>query len=413
MIEQPQPQTEPQAKKTARLGSLRIGSVCIFSYMVSYICRNLLSLYSPEMAETGLYTLAFLGYLSSCYLFAYAGGQLVNGILGDILDPILMISGGLLVSGLSCLLFPLASARAVQVICFLLLGYGLSMIRGPMIKIISESTGKQHARVISSFLTFAGYLGPWVTSAMAFLGWKGVFRAAGILSLAAALLVGVTMFFMRRAGVITAKKRAAGGVRGFFGIFRLRNFAVYFFVGGVIQAASSSFGFWLTSYLVQDLGFAKETAQYIYSAIFLLLAVMPFVTLFLLRLARERQFPMIRLSFLLAAGAFALMIAPLPPAAKVICFGAGEVLIGIPSSLLWNVYLPGLAKSGRVSSANGLLDAGGYLFAALTNLLLSTLMDTVLSGMENPWRAVILIWAGISLFGFAVSLFGREEPRQD
>ena len=411
-IEQPtpRPQSNPETlpPDIARRRAFRIGLVCIVSYLASYISRNLLSLYTPEMSESSLYTLVFLGYLSSAYMFAYAGGQLVNGILGDYINPIALATGGFVLSGVSCLIFPFMKAQALQMLCFILLGYGLSMLRGPMVKVFSENTKKNHARMISTFLTVVAYIGPWVASAMSFLGWRGVFTATGVFSLVMAVLYCGSMLLMKKLGHITIRSGRGGGVRGFFKVFRMKNFFVYFFVGGVVQTASSSFGFWLTTYLVQDLNYSKEAAQYIYSTVFLLLAAVPFLTLFLFRITKERQFGVMRVAFFLSVVVFVLMILPIAPLAKVICFAAGEILIAIPSSLLWSIYIPGLGKSGKVSSINGIMDCSGYLFAALTNIVLSALMDSVLQDLANPWRVVILIWAGIAAFGFLVSLFGRE-----
>lgn len=64
-----------------------IGAVCIISYIVSYYMRNVLSVLTPDMLETGRFTKSYIGMLSSSYFVSYAVGQLINGIAGDVLTP--------------------------------------------------------------------------------------------------------------------------------------------------------------------------------------------------------------------------------------------------------------------------------------------------------------------------------------
>ena len=407
------PPTDPAAPRALsptadRRRAILLCALCTVAYLGSYVSRNLLSLCAPEMEATGLYALAFLGYLSSVYLFAYAGGQLVNGALGDLLDPILLASLGLALSGGACLLFPHIPARAGQIAAFAVLGYGLSMVRGPMMKVISENVHADRARLISVFLTVTSYVGPWLTSSLAILlGWRWTFTVSGVFSVTMSLAYGSVLQTLRRRGRLTVISRRGDGFRGFLRVFRLPNFFPYFFVGGVVQTAISSFGFWFTSYLVKDLGYSESSAKLLYSVVFLLPAAVPFLTLFLFRLTR-RPFLLTRSAFLLATLCFLLMNAPLPPAAKVVCFALAQIFIACPSAVLWSVYLPGLGESGRVSSVNGIMDCGGYLFAALSNMFLSALTDSVLPAASHPWRIVIFLWAGISSLGLLASLFGRD-----
>ena len=83
-------------KKTELSKAVQIGTACVSSYMVSYYMRNVLSVTSPEMLSSGIFTKEFLGTLSSVYMLLYAIGQLINGVIGDIVKPKLMITGGMI-----------------------------------------------------------------------------------------------------------------------------------------------------------------------------------------------------------------------------------------------------------------------------------------------------------------------------
>lgn len=94
---------EKNGVKTA----LQIGGISITTYLVSYLLRNILSLLTPQMLETASYTKKTIALMSSVYFIVYASGQLVNGIIGDIVKPRIMVFTGLIISGLPLLVFPL------------------------------------------------------------------------------------------------------------------------------------------------------------------------------------------------------------------------------------------------------------------------------------------------------------------
>lgn len=64
-----------------------IGIVCIAIYLANYYLRNILSVLTPQLLDTGKFTVEHIGVLSSTYMIFYAAGQLVNGFLGDFFRP--------------------------------------------------------------------------------------------------------------------------------------------------------------------------------------------------------------------------------------------------------------------------------------------------------------------------------------
>ena len=131
---------ENSKKNSSAKIAFLVGIVCIGTYIVNYYLRNMLSVATPELLLGDVFTKESVAVLSSTYMVFYAGGQLVNGFLGDMLSPKVMILGGIGLGGASMILFPFLPYHALRVICFALLGFGLSMLRGPLMKIISEST---------------------------------------------------------------------------------------------------------------------------------------------------------------------------------------------------------------------------------------------------------------------------------
>ena len=85
-----------------------VGIVCIGTYVVNYYLRNMLSVATPELLLSGNYTETGIGLLSSVYMIFYAGGQLVNGFLGDMVPPRWMIFIGIGLGGGAIMAVPMA-----------------------------------------------------------------------------------------------------------------------------------------------------------------------------------------------------------------------------------------------------------------------------------------------------------------
>lgn len=77
--------------------------------------------------------------------------------------------------------------------------------------------------------------------------------------------------------------------------------------------------------------------------------------------------------------------------------------MGCVSSLLWSIYIPSLGKTGRVSSANGIIDCSGYAIAALANLLFGFVIGNI------SWSSVYYIWILIGIVGLIATFFTKKK----
>ena len=80
--------------------ALRLGILCSIAYLACYFAKNILSVVSPSMIDQGIYSVQYIGKLSTANMFFYAIGQLINGIIGDKITAKYMISCGLFMTGI-------------------------------------------------------------------------------------------------------------------------------------------------------------------------------------------------------------------------------------------------------------------------------------------------------------------------
>lgn len=382
-----------------------VGTTCIFTYIVNYYLRHILSVLTPTLLSTGNFTVAHIANLSSTYMLLYAIGQLINGFLGDIFSPKNMVSLGLFISGGSMLAFPFVGGELLQVVCFASLGFGLAMLRGPLMKIISENTKSNHARLICVFFSFASFVGPLVASGFALIkSWNLVFVAAGAVTIICGILSYVIFSLLEGKSLISYIATEIKGISSIFAVFKIDNIVFYIVVACLVEISAASISQWLTTFLTIPLGFSKESANALYSGISICRSFMPFVALAIFRAIKEKDIPMMRVTFSITSVMFLLLIVAPNRWMSIAFLTVALMSMSCTSALLWSIYIPGLGKTGRVSSVNGVIDCIGYIAAAGANLLFANVMSNV------GWNTVYILWTTIGVIGLSATfVFKRKE----
>ena len=390
--------------------AFKICFLCVTTYIVNYYIRHILSVLTPSILSEGIYSKAYLALLSSTYMIVYAFGQLINGFIGDRVKPKYMLLAGLFLSSVSLTVFPFIGDKYyVGILCFIIMGIGLSMMRGPLVKAISENTLPKYARIGCVLLSFAGFSGPLLAGiASMLLKWRGVFIFSGIF----ALVVGLTSFcllsvFEKKGIIVQRQTKEKYKTKKFplLNLFSLRNFVPYMFIGMVIEISVASINFWIPTYLTQYLGFSQASSSLIFSIIAVGRSVCPFLSLFVFKIFKERDMLIVRTAFLVSTAIFVLVFLVKQPVLNVVLFTVALMCSGVASSTMWSIYIPSLADSGMVSSANGVLDCSGYIGASLMNYAVVPIMNNFGLG------GVIISWGMTVLFGAVITLFAKDSKK--
>ncbi len=383
------------SKRNAKI----IGIVTVVSYIANYFLRNLLGVLTPTILETTNYTKEYLALLSSTYMISYAIGQFLNGILGDVFKPKSMILTGLLVAGAVTALFPIAEYRVLQIGCFLILGYSLSMLRGPLMKIITENTAVEHSRIICVFFSFSSFVGPLIASLMAMIfRWKVAFVVAGVLTNVVGLMAWISITVLENKGVISIDRFSSLTLSGFFEVFKINQIPFYIAIACLAEIAGTPILFWLPTFFNEYIGLDKNTANFIFSFMSLISAVIPFVTLAIYKLFKEKDVLMLKWSFFFSFVAFMGMLIVHKGFIVLILLLITRILNSIVSALLWSIYIPSLGSTGRVSSINGIMDCIGYISAGIATSIFSYVVTNL------GWKTLIAVWGLISIIGVIVSM---------
>ena len=391
--------------------ALKIGCTCVGTYLLSYCTRNLLSVSSLGIVQNGVMDKETLGMLSSVYFMIYAFGQLINGIIGDRVRPKFMVLSGLTLSGVAAIAFSSVQTRGAWLLFYALMGFGMSMLRGPLVRTISENLPKTSARIACVCFSAASFTGPLIVGICAgFLGWKELFRSFGIASIIIGLLSFTILTLLEKNGNIVIRRqdeKNSGSKISIFSdpvkIFRLPGFVTYMIVGVIVEISASSISFWIPTYMSERLLLSNEASTGVFTLISVVKALCPFLCLALLRIFHDNDILMLRVVFGISAAMYVLMVFITAPAANILFFIAALFFNGCGSALLWSVYIPGLSGSGRVSSVNGILEFIGYLGAAAANILFSNIMLSI------GWSGMTFIWGCVMACGTLAALIPKKK----
>lgn len=377
--------------------SAKIGSFCILTYLVSYLARNITGVVTPLMIGEGSYTKNFLGLLTTVYFAVYAVGQLVNGFLGDRIRSRYMILMGCCIAGGGMALFPMWNNTVLNIIAFAMLGFGLSMLRGPLMKVIAENMSPTAAETVCVLFSVASFAGPLLASLLAVVfKWKLVFFVTAAFSVA--MGVGSFVYFtnLERKGIITftpKKENIFGGIKK---LFLIKNFVFFLLVAAIVEIGTSSINFWIPTYMTEYLGVSAEMSAGIFSFMSMLKIVSPFICIFIYRTLIKDVIKLEATLFIISAVFFILlMFTKELPLLNIALFSLAKLAIGCSSTVLWSIYIPSLAKHGSVSAGNGVFDFTGYAAAALLNAFFASF---------DNWNGVIISWTGMMIVGLGGAL---------
>ena len=245
-----------------------LGGVCTIAYMFIYFVRNILSVVSPKMIEGGMYTESQIGSFSSIFFITYAVGQLINGLLGDKIKAKYMLSFGLILSGITNFVFCFDKVSFFTAyISYALCGFFLSMIYGPMTKLVAENLEPLYASRSSVAYNFSSHLGSPIAGIIAVLiSWQLVFFCGGATLVICGIICYVVFTYLEKKGVITYNvsneaKKQGNGIKGLFER-KIIKFTAVSLLTGIVR---TTVVFWLPTYYTQYLGYTSDQSAIVFT----------------------------------------------------------------------------------------------------------------------------------------------------
>ena len=392
--------------------AVKIGSICFFAYLAVYLARNVLGTVTPALQAQG-FTKDDIGVASSIYFYAYAVGQLINGLIGNRIKAKYMMSIGLAMAGVSNFVFAqlcfnndlYGQIPMLAYAAYGAAGFFLSMIYGPMTKVVSENTEMPYTTRCSLGYTFASYFGSPAAGLLAtFLAWQNVFSVSAIVLVLMALVLLAYFTMFEKRGIITygrferskENKDRKGSIKMLFER-EIVKFSIVSLITGVVR---TSVLFWLPTYFAERLEFSESSATLTFTVASLVISCGSFIVIFIYEKLGHNLDKTLMLMFASATVGFVLTY--------FLGFGYLNVALIVFSimasngaaTMLWSRYCPSLRDTGVVSGATGFLDFLSYMAAATANLVFPFLIEK----RSWSWESILLIWIALMIIGIAIAL---------
>ena len=105
---------DKKTKKIEIKNAFIIGAISSLVYLACYFARNILSVVTPQIVADTKISFEFIGTISTANMFFYAGGQLINGIIGDKIKAKYLVGGGLVLAGLCSVVMGLSQEPSLE-----------------------------------------------------------------------------------------------------------------------------------------------------------------------------------------------------------------------------------------------------------------------------------------------------------
>lgn len=386
--------------------------LCWFAYFSAYIGRLNYSAALPAILNENYFAMGPLGIIATVFFLTYGLGQLINGILGDYFPPEKMIFSGLLISAFSNLLMIWQQSLIVMIIFWGINGFAQSMIWSPMMRFfclyIADKSYRDKSIINMSTAVAMGTLGAYSLSGLvlSFFPWQGIFIASGLWLLAAAVLWKIISSYLtnRLPKMLPSQNPQEETVmlgRKFFCTLPFALIVFTVMIQGIIKDGLTN---WTPVYF-QEI-FCLDAAKAVF--ITMLLPVFNLIGVYFSAWLNKKSRNELKTAvwlFSLAVLCLALLYLvnkPCPYLAAVLLAAVSALTLGI-NTMLISLYPLNYAKEGKVSTITGLLNACGYLAAALGCLFIGY-------GAEKwGWNDIILLLLGGNVLAvLALSIVRRD-----
>ncbi|MDD4125881.1 MAG: MFS transporter [Eubacteriales bacterium] len=390
-------------------------ALCWLAYSTSYITKLCYSISMYEMAGRGLFTLAFGGAIGTGFLACYGCGQLVNGRLGDKINPKYMVGIGLVLSSFMNFAMGITQAKYLLLVVWCINGFGCSMLWAPVLRCISEYLPEDIKIKAGTYIsatipagTLAAYgLGGLLLKTSSY---KMLFFAAGGIGIIMSWVwfIGMNrlkdyLVYAKENYIPACKKNTRESADSRF-IPLLLSTGAIFAVGCILFNGVLKDGvtLWLPVYFNDFFGVSGSAASTI-------LLILPVINLAGAITAVKLNTKIFRNELTTACAMFGISLAGI---ILLFVFGKYSVItaavfvslftsamLGANTMLL--TFMPmRFASVGRASTLTGFLDACSYLASALSAVTIGLVAE------NYGWNVTVISWAAVAAAGLAVSAVG-------
>ncbi|MBR6681501.1 MAG: MFS transporter [Clostridia bacterium] len=396
-------------KNFLRNNYLKLGLAVSLCYMGCYTGKTILSALSPTLQQAGVFDADAIGTMGFALFLAYGFGQLINGSIGDIINPKVLAMIGISVSGLLIMLIPSFPTETISTVIFAVIGFFCSMMWGPLTKIIAENSentmGRRLMLAMNASLVLGTMMAYFIASVVSsFFVWQTAFYAAGAYMLFCAIVYFTILTVLEKKNIIVCAGIKSKALKKFkqnekmsFALLMkhaLIPSVIYCMMNGYIRNAVS---FWIPLYITETYSVSPSfaTTVTLILPIFNFIGTMLGIIMLKAKIFRGSEHILSGVLFFVATGMFALIVimngASLPVA--IICLILASASMTSVCNLIYAVYVFRFKETGKISTFTGALDCSAYIASAVGTKTIGLIVAS------KGWNFTVMIWCIVAIVG--------------
>ena len=374
-----------------------------FAYIFAYFSRLNINATIPAMQASLSLTDMQIGIITSSFFWVYAFGQLINGFLGDRLQPHLMISTGLIGTAICNFLFQIQTQLLPLAIIWALNGYFQSMLWGPILRSLTNWSEPKQMVTASFTMSVSCIIGQaFATSFTSFLSARADWRLCFIIPAIAALIYGIFIMvsfkgkpdesdFVYDSTALKESdtKKQEAQKTPFLKFVLLANIPILIIIAVMQGIIKGGFSVWFPK-ILSDTGLIPDNSIWI---ILLLLPVVNFIAVGITNFVKKKygtdNYPILFTLYTVASVVSLLLVLI---SGSTLTFTLLMLIFSIIVNAIGPVltsYIPfTFAKYKWVSLGAGMIDFAIYLGSALQSLVVGAISG---EGMAK-WQNVAVFW---------------------
>ena len=376
---------------------------CWLTYTAFYLGRVNISPAFPLIATALGLSLGEVGWLGTVFFWSYGIGQLVHGQLGNVIRPRWMVFFGLLTIAATNLLFSTQQTLIPLLILWAINGFAQAAGWGPLLRILNTNFDQNQNRKLATPFAMSFQFGTsvsWIISlGLITVGsdWRSLFWVPGIIL----TITAIAWWFSGLDAPLTANNLHVKQIR-----FRTILIEISSWWPLLLSAAFTGFAYlglllWLPTLIVENVPLSENWLR-LQTALLPLIGVPGMMVAgWLLTSGRNpiKASYYLQLAFIASTMSSALLGNWVTLFALFFAVMAASGL----ASLTLSAFPLLLAKSGRVSSAGGLLTAVWSIAGGASGTMIGSLAE------KGQWPIVFAIWTACIIFAFFFIQLGNRK----
>ena len=373
--------------------------LCWLAYSTVYLGRGNLAIAAPIMEQEKLLSAVQIGALGSCFFATYALGQIVNGYLGDRVNPKRMFLGGFFIAAVCNILMGFTEFIPFMFILWSINGYTQSMIWGPILKIIASNFKEEKARskaaiILSTSVGVGGILAIIIPTMVLGNGVKTIFFVPGIIMLIIGICNGI---FIPRSDLSNDGAQVRQQHIPYLKLFsnkEVRNMLMPTLAHGIIK---DNLSLWTPLLLVQMYQVnVKQLAVYAF-LIPLATLIGRVIFVYVYRWLHEDEKSVVGVSFgICVVVLLPMIIFETPLWLTTILLTTTSLAISLINASLLTMFPLHFAKSNNIASVSGVMDFVTYVGAALGSALFGVFIEGL------GYQAMLGLWMVLCIISIAI-----------